>query len=117
MERLVYSNIKNWKGTATRLMAFDEEQEFFLGEKRNFGLSWTDGGEFTPEIYGKYQYVIIITEEVEGHKVDYDNEEECEDLSCEGCSKEKEILINRDFEIIEVQNFDEETGFGKVYVK
>ena len=117
MTRQQYAEIKNWKGTATRLMAFQEEQVFETGEKINFGLSWTDGGEFTPETYGKYQYVVIITEEVEGHQVDYDNEEECEDLSCEDCSREKEILINKEFEIVEVQNFDEETGFGKIFVK
>ena len=117
MTRNEYANIKNWKGTATRLMAFNEEQTFVIGDVENFGLSWTDGGEFTPETYGKYQYVIEIIEDTEGHKVDYDNEEECEELSCEDCGKEKEILINKDFTIVKVYDFDEEIGFGRILVK
>ena len=117
MTRKDYANIKNWKGTATRLMRFTEEQEFIVGEKRNFGLSWTDGGEFTPENYGKYSYVIEIAEETEGHAVDYDNEEETDNLGATDCSREKEILIDRDFEIIKVYNYDEETGLGKIIVR
>src|SRR5574344_1823735 len=99
MKREDYANFINWKGTATRLMAFNEEQEFKVGEKRNFGLSWTDGGEFTPETFGKYQYVVEISEETEGHAVDYENENEADDLGATDCCREKEILINKDFEI------------------
>jgi len=112
-----YTEIKNWKGTATRLLAFQEKENFKVGKKQNFGLSWTDGGEFTPETSGKYQYVVILEEETEGHEVDYDDETECEALGCQDCEKEKEILIDREFEIGKVIEYDEETGFGEVWVK
>lgn len=117
MERKDYANIKNWKGTATRIISLDEIQDFEIGEKRNFGLSWTDGGEFTVENQKEYNYLIVIEEECEGHEVDYDNEEECYDLGCEDCSFEKEIIIDREFEIIQFFQHDEETGFGKIIVK
>jgi hypothetical protein len=105
MTREEYSKQINWNGTATREI------------RVNPGLCWTDGGEFQVESYGKFSVIFVITENIDGHLVDYDNEVECEDLGAEDCSREKEILIDREFTVVEFQKYDKETGFAKVLLK
>lgn len=55
--------------------------------------SWTDGGHFSIENDKEYGYLFTIINEVPVHRVDYDNEEECSALGCEGCEGEQEVLI------------------------
>ena len=117
MNREDYAKKINWKGTATRMISLNEIPKFEKGEKINPGLCWTDGGVFHIESQGEYDVLFAITEEVEGHKVDYDNEEECEDLGCEDCWAEEEIIIDRVFEVVDFWEYDSETGFAKVFLK
>ena len=117
MTRKDYAQTINWKGTATRMISLDELPEYEEGQVLNPGLSWTDGGEFTIEDKKEYDVLFIIEEDVEGHKVDYSNEEECKDLSCEDCEGEKEILIDKNFKVVDFWGWDEETRHAKVFLK
>ena len=90
MNREEYANQINWNGTATREIQVNKVDNYKIGSKINPGLCWTDGGEFTVETRGKFSVIFFITENVDGHAVDYDNEVECEDLGAEDCSREKE---------------------------
>lgn len=117
MTRENYAKIINWNGTATREIQINEMPHYEVGQVINPGLSWTDGGVFMVETSGEYSVIFEIVENVDGHAVDYDNEEECYVLGCEDCSREKEILINRDFIIVDFWPWDEETGFAKVFIK
>ncbi|MDP4267038.1 MAG: hypothetical protein Q8880_06355 [Bacteroidota bacterium] len=116
MNRQDYAKIINWNGTATREIQVNEIPDYQIGSKINPGLCWTDGGEFTVETKGKYS-VIFITEKVDGHEVDYENEQECDDIGCTDCYYEKEILIDKTFEVVDFWSYDEETKFAKVFVK
>jgi len=117
VKRQEYSKIINWNGTATREIRTNEVPFYERGVVLNPGLCWTDGGEFRVETKGQYSVIFVITENVEGHAVDYDNEEECNDIGCEDCYGEKEILIDRNFEVVDFWSWDEETQFAKVFLK
>lgn len=117
MKREDYAKIINWKGTATRGIKTNEVPDYEIGQIINPGLCWTDGGEFRVETNGDYSVIFVIENEVEGHKVAYENEQECEDLGCEDCWGEKEILINKNFVVTDFWAWDEETQFAKVFLK
>ena len=117
MTRKDYAKEINWNGTATRMIETNEIPCYKIGDKINPGLCWTDGGQFTVETSGKYAVLFLIEEKVEGHQIDYDNEEECFYLDCEDCFAEKEILINNKFEVIDFWQFDQEIGYAKVFLK
>lgn len=117
MKAIDYAKEINWNGTATRMISLDKLPNYKKGQKINAGLHWTDGGEFYIESQKRYDVVFVITESVDGHKVDYDNEQECEDLGCEDCWKEKEVLIDKTFEIVEFREYDEEIGYAEVLLK
>lgn len=56
--------------------------------------SWLmPGGQFIPENIYEYSYSFTCINELEGHKVDYANEEETYILGCEDCEHEQEVLI------------------------
>lgn len=116
MERKDYAKQINWRGTATREMQLDYLPEFEIGEIINPGLCWTDGGEFRVENMKEYSVIFEIVEPVDGHAVDYDDDE-CYDLGCEDCGREKEILIDREFEVVDFWAWDEETEFAKVMLR
>lgn len=117
MERKDYAKQINWNGTASRMINLNYLPEYAVGQILNPGLCWTDGGEFKVETRGEYVVIFEITEPVDGHAVDYENEEECYDLGCEGCEYEKEIIIDRDFEVVKFWEYDEEVGYAKVFLK
>lgn len=54
---------------------------------------------------------------MEGHQVDYENEQECEDLGCQDCENEKEVLINKDFIVTDFWPYDDEVKFAQVFLK
>ena len=55
--------------------------------------SWSNDGYFNIETEREYEYCFICINECPVHVVDYENEEECEVLSCEDCEAEKEVLV------------------------
>jgi hypothetical protein len=118
MLRSDFAKIINWNGTATRLINLEYDPKYKIGDIINPGLCWTDGGQFTCESkYGKYDVLFIITENVDGHLVNYDDEYECDALGCNDCEHEKEILINKDFEITKIYNWDEEEQTITVFLR
>lgn len=117
MNRKDYAKIINWRGTATREIRINETPYYEIGQIINPGLCWSSGGEFTVENPGGYSVVFEIIESVDGHAVNYEDEEECWDLGCEGCYREKEILIDKNFVVVDFWEWDEESGFAKVFIK
>lgn len=97
---------------------YDWQQGDILEVGKDVGLCWTDGGEFTIENDYEYSYVIKLTGKIKAHKVDYTNQQECYDLGCEGCEKEKEHLIpeGTKFRITSISTDDdfEEMGYYEV---
>jgi hypothetical protein len=116
MTREEYAKQINWNGTASRIIEVNELPVYLVGEKIKPGLCWTDGGEFKIETNGEYQILFIIKDDVDGHAVDYDDEDECEDLGCEDCYYEKEILIDQEFIISKIYDYDEETGNMEIHL-
>ena len=107
----------NWNGTAMRLIKTNEFPRYTIGQIVNPGLCWSDGGEFRVETSGKYNTIFKIIENVDGHQVDYENEEECFNLGCEDCNNEKEILIDRNFEVVDFWEWNEETKHAECFIK
>lgn len=112
-----YAKEINWSGTATRLIQTHELPDYKVGGKINPGLCWTDGGEFIVETTKKYQVLFVLSVATSGHEVDYDDEDECYALDCEDCSREREILINKTFEIVDVSEYDEDANMLTVTLK
>jgi len=117
MDRKDYAKNINWLGIATREIQINELPFYEVGQILNPGLCWSDGGEFTVETSGEYSVIFEIVENVEGHAIDYENEDECYDLGCEDCQKEKEILIDKNFIVVDFWECDEESNYAKVFLK
>ena len=114
MERVDYAKIINWNGTASRMINVNEIEDYQVGQIINPGMCWTDGGEFKVETTGDFAIIFKLIEDTEGHQVDYDNEEECDELGCEDCFGEKEIIIDKEFKISEIYEYDEEVGYMEI---
>lgn len=88
----------NYRGKGVRTITTDYKLELEIGSNYSFYKeveSWSGENcseNFIPEVENKYIYVFVC-DEIEGHEVDYENEEECEILNCEGCESEGEVLV------------------------
>lgn len=96
--RLEIANDINYRGMAGRTIAVDkklnlrEGQEYkFYKEVESWAGQYADMS-FQIENDNLIQYYFRC-ENIEGHEVDYENEEECEVLDCEGCESEGEVLV------------------------
>jgi len=111
MTKEIIANDINYKGYVARIIKTSEKLKLVEGTLYNNmdkAESWTDGDgeQFSTESNnGEYVYVLKCYK-AEGHKVDYDNEEECEVLGCEDCFKESEVLIKAEtkMEVISGEN-------------
>lgn len=117
MNRKEYAKLINCKSIANREIQIDYIPHYEIGEVINPGLCWTCGGEFKVENERKYSIIFRVNEEIECHKVDYNNKKECEDLGCEGCENEEEILVDRKFEVVDFWEYDKETKCAEVYLR
>jgi hypothetical protein len=83
--------------------------------------SWTDGGEFKVENDAEYTYVFRAVNAVPVHVVDYDNEEETDELGATDCEYEREVLVpaGTKFKILSAGTLAdmEEMGYITVYVE
>lgn len=97
MNRTEIAKIINFEGKIFRTINVDEKLDLIEGQfydNRGKVESWcNEYGTFNPETDREYQYFFRCDHPVEGHEVDYDNEEECEVLNAEGCEDECEVLI------------------------
>ena len=95
-----------------------KEDDIIILEKAE---SWTDGREFTVENDNQYEYCFYCVNECPVHKVDYENEEECEILGATDCEAEKEVLVAKDtkFRILYISSDEsyEEIGYYSVEVE
>ena len=104
MKRMEIANKVNYKGKATRTITVDSKLDLNVGDEYKFFKeveSWAGincSENFIPELEGKITYVFIC-DDIEGHEVDYENEEECEVLDCEGCESEGEVLVKSNIEM------------------
>lgn len=83
--------------------------------------SWSDHGEFKIETVKDIDYVFICTNACPVHEVDYEDEEECYELSADDCECEREVLVQAgsQFKVTSIgSKFDlEEMGFILVEVE
>lgn len=104
MDRLSIANKINYKGKATRTITVDSKLDLNIGDEYKFFKeveSWAGincSENFIPEIEGGITYVFTC-DDIEGHEVDYEDEEECEVLDCENCESEGEVLVKNDIEM------------------
>ena len=88
----------NCTDNLTRIIMLDEKNFFEIGQiydNKGKAESWAgkySSMSFLSEVNEGYKYVLQC-ENVPCHVVDYDNEDECDVLGCEGCESEGEVLV------------------------
>lgn len=110
----------------TRTISVSRKLDLEVGSLyNNQGLteSWSDetsSMDFLPENERNYEYTFIC-HNVPCFKVDYEDEELCEQLDCENCESEGEVLIHSDIkmEIVHVATDDdyEEMGYYEIHLE
>lgn len=113
------ANIKNiHRQISTNYKLELKEDDIIIVEKAE---SWSNDGYFNVETEREYEYCFVCVNECPVHVVDYENEEECEVLSCEDCEAEKEVLVAKDtkFRILYISSDEsyEEIGYYNVEVE
>lgn len=113
------ANIKNiHRQISTNYKLELKEDDIIVLEKAE---SWSNDGYFNIETEREYEYCFICINECPVHVVDYENEEECEVLSCEDCEAEKEVLVakNTKFRIISISTDEDykEMGYYNIDVE
>lgn len=121
MTKLELSNqINHIAKTIIRTIHVDEKLNLNIGDiydNRGNAESWQDeyaDSNFSVERPDMYEYTFICRGEIQVFKVDYEDEEICETLNCEGCESESEVLINPNakFRIIDVATDDDYKEMG-----
>ena len=113
------ANIKNiHRQISTNYKLELKEDDIIIVEKAE---SWSNDGYFNVETEREYEYCFVCVNKCPVHVVDYENEEECEVLSCEDCEAEKEVLVAKDtkFRILYISSDEdyEEIGYYSVEVE
>ena len=99
--RLEIAKEINYEGKAVRTIQVRNKLDIKVGDEYKFykeveswqGINCTSN--FLVESEDVFEYVFEI-ENIKGHEVDYENEEECVVLDAEGCESEGEVLITND---------------------
>ena len=92
------ANKINCKADLTRIIVLNYKGAFKVGnvyDNRGKAESWmcSDSTEdFDPELENSVEYVLYVNN-IDCHKVDYDNDEECDVLDANGCESEGECLL------------------------
>ena len=117
------ANKINYKADLTRIIVLNYKGAFKVGnvyDNRGKAESWmcSDSTEdFWPELENSVEYVLYVNN-IDCHKVDYDNDEECDVLDANGCESEGECLLPAEtkLKIISVSSDEdfEEMGFYEV---
>ena len=117
------ANKINYKADLTRIIVLNYKGAFKVGnvyDNRGKAESWmcSDSTEdFDPELENSVEYVLYVNN-IDCHKVDYDNDEECDVLDANGCESEGECLLPAEtkLKIISVSSDEdfEEMGFYEV---
>ena len=117
------ANKINCKADLARIITLNYKGAFKAGDiydNRGKAESWmcSDSTEdFDPELENSVEYVLYVNN-IDCHKVDYDNDEECDVLDANGCESEGECLLPAEtkLKIISVSSDEdfEEMGFYEV---
>ena len=117
------ANKINCKADLARIITLNYKGAFKAGDiydNRGKAESWMgpDGTEdFYPELRNSVEYVLYV-DDIECHKVHYDNDEECDVLDAGGCESEGECLLpaKTKLKIVSVSSDEdfEEMGFYEV---
>lgn len=117
------ANKINYKADLTRIIVLNYKGAFKVGnvyDNRGKAESWmcSDSTEdFDPELENSVEYVLYVNN-IDCHKVDYDNDEECDVLGADGCESEGECLLPAEtkLKITSVSSDEdfEEMGFYEV---
>jgi len=117
------ANKINCRADLARIIMLNYKGAFEVGDiydNRGKAESWmcSDSTEdFDPELENSVEYVLYV-DDIECHKVDYDNDEECDVLDADGCESEGECLLPAEtkLKIISVSSDEdfEEMGFYEV---
>ena len=92
------ANKINYKADLARIIVLNYKGAFKAGDiydNRGKAESWMGPNsteDFDPELENSVEYVLRI-DDIECHKVDYDNDEECDVLDADGCESEGECLL------------------------
>ena len=116
------ANKINCKADLARIITLNYKGAFEVGniyDNRGKAESWMgpDGTEDFDPLENSVEYVLYV-DNIECHKVDYDNDEECDVLDAGGCESEGECLIPAEtkLKIVSVSSDEdfEEMGFYEV---
>jgi len=117
------ANKINYKADLARIIMLNYKGAFEVGniyDNRGKAESWmgpSSTEDFDPELENSVEYVLRI-DDIECHKVDYDNDEECDVLDANDCESEGECLLSAEtkLKIISVSSDEdfEEMGFYEV---
>jgi len=116
------ANKINCKADLARIITLNYKGAFKAGDiydNRGKAESWMgpDGTEDFDPLEKSVEYVLYV-DDIECHKVDYDNEEECDVLDAGGCESEGECLLPAEtkLKIVSVSSDEdfEEMGFYEV---
>ena len=81
--------------------------------------SWTDGGEFKVEDPQEFTYIIRCINKCDVHVVDYDNEDETDELGAEDCEYEKEVLVPKGtkFKVVSIGTKGDQKEMGYMIIE
>ena len=117
MNKLEIAQDINFEGRVCRSIKVDEKLNLEVGQEyKAFHEveSWGDQySEFRVENYNEIEY-FFTCKNAKGHKVDYDNEEECEVLDCEGMENESEVLIHKNFQKFIIKSVSTDEDFKEM---
>lgn len=117
MTKLEIAQDINFEGRVCRSIKVDEKLNLEVGQVYEFFHdveSWGDQySEFRVENYNEIEY-FFTCKNAKGHKVDYDNEEECEVLDCEDMTNESEVLIYKDTQKFVIKSVSTDEDYKEI---
>lgn len=100
----IAKNINATEDLFRTLVGNFDENDFIVGKmynNRSNAEGWTkDGIYYVDENVMSGVEVYLSCEDVDCHKVDYNNTEECEMLGCDNCEKEDEYLVSAETKML-----------------
>lgn len=115
-----YCMIENYTNRLSRIMEFDSEQEYYVGQCLKLGCHWSKpGADSEYFLTGKKYCYVFHCENLSGYEIDYDSLTERQESifdTCEDNAGEQEVLVNKDlvFKILSIDGGfldDEETVY------
>lgn len=115
-----YCMIENYTNRLSRILEFDFDQEYYVGQCLKLGCHWSKPGADSEEfLTGKKYCYIFHCDSLSGYEIDYESLTERQESvfdTCEDNAGEQEVLVNKDlvFKILSMDGGfmdDEETVY------